>query len=1273
MALIHAVMLDEWAKTTNARDSFGELLRRLIRSNIELAHIQNIRFLAHESNQLSGWDGILECQSNVPWVPSGTSVWELGTSENARQKIRDDFSSRREKELPSGWDRARTTYVAVALHKLDSISDLESELKTNSPWMDVKILDTQSLEEWIEISTDVEVWSQEQGLGPPATVQTLSRYWRGWSGKTQPPVSTRLILAGRAKDAGELLNHLVSRGVPINIQADSPEEAIVFVYSVIDASNDILFRQHFLSRSLVIKQEADTFRFLRDSSPKNIILFPQAASQALALVGAGHRVINALGNKPPALTINLRLTRSLRSSFEEALISMGIKKEEAGIEAQACGSSPSIWRIWNLIRIGYPGDEIPDGAKSEYADLIVPAVLLGGWSEKFEGDKEIIKKLTGKEYKTYRDKLIPFVTRDNPLLVKVGDDWVISAPATAFALTLNFITQGHLEILSDIFNDVFSEIDPTINLPTDERRYAGIRDIHLKHSSWLRDGLAETLLRFAIIGRRLEDNGVIPGNQSCQSYVNTLVRNLKGLNSDWRLLASLRNQLPVLAEASPLPFVEALERLLQGSPEELLPLFEEGEDVLFGHSYHSGLLWTLETLAWSPTYLGRVIIILAQLAKIDPGGRTANRPINSLREILLAWHPGTSATFDQRIKALDLLLERVPDIGWKVLMKLMPKSYGESSFSTNEPIWRDFGRSDREILTNKIVRDTYVSIIDRAISHVGRNPDRWVELIDYYDDVSNDHRRGIEEGLKEIAKTDLTEEDRKKIWDTLREFISKHREFPDADWSLQDDRIKNLELIMKSFPPIDDIARFSWLFNEFWPDIPFPKDDHDKYDEEIKRLRRNAIEYLWQKDGITSIRKLVTKVSFPGSVSAYVFELLKNEMNAMQVIEETNQGSIGEQVFARNLSLLSYNKYGARWTDMLLEKAKELSWPPQAIANALLVYPDSRITFELISSLGKEIEREYWKSRENWIRMKDDKEALSFAIEKFIGVERAIDILTFASHYAKSLKPELLFRLLDGALNELNQGKTPMGNLGYYIEEIFDGLRSHESIDETMLARKEYLYLPLLTSSHKVKDLTLHKIMAKDAKFFVDVLCDLYRQKSAPKEKIEPSENAKNRGEFAWHLLRTWKHPPGIDDNGQIIEGTLKRWVTEARKLADGQDRIEINDLQIGHVLFHYPDDPTDGIWPHKELRRLIEDIQNDQIEHGIEIEQFNSRGVVSKGLYEGGKQERLIAQKWRSWAEKIDIRWLRTRVMLERIAAQWDAHAKMEDERAEKDRLRFR
>lgn len=250
MSIIRQADLSKWAQTIGARDALGELLRRLVHASTDLSAIETIRFLAHEANQLSGWDGILDCQSKAPWIPAGTSVWELGAGYNTREKIRGDFKKRLKQELPLEWGRDHTTYVAVTLRKLDDITALENELKKTSPWLDVKVIDAQSFEEWIEITQTVELWLQEKGIGPPSSVHTLIRNWQYWSEKTRPPVSTKLVLAGRIQNAKVLLDSLVRPSNPINIQADSSEEALAFVYSAVELSNKPLFRDNFFARSL---------------------------------------------------------------------------------------------------------------------------------------------------------------------------------------------------------------------------------------------------------------------------------------------------------------------------------------------------------------------------------------------------------------------------------------------------------------------------------------------------------------------------------------------------------------------------------------------------------------------------------------------------------------------------------------------------------------------------------------------------------------------------------------------------------------------------------------------------------------------------------------------------------------------------------------------------------------------------------------------------------------------------------------------------------------
>ncbi len=1271
MALIHASLLDNWANLNLSRDKLGELLRRLIHANISLPAIKTIRFLAHESNQLSGWDGTLECQSQVPWIPSNTSVWELGTGSSARQKIRNDFAERREKELLPNWERNKTTYVAVTLRKVDDIANLINELTRDSPWFDVRVIDAQAFEEWIEVSPTVETWLQEQGIGPPPSICTLSRAWGDWSEKTQPPVSTKLVLAGRTQNAADLRSNLASPGSPINVQADSPAEAVAFVYSVIESSDDDLFRDSFLARAIVINRGADAARFRSSPKAQNIILTPPATTESLSLSRCGHTVINTLGNGSLAHRIAIRIIRPLRSDFANALVGMGMSEDEAAVEARACGGSASIWRVWNLYRCADPESEIPDWAKPECSALVVPAVLLGGWNEDSEGDRKIIETISGKTFSDYRYQLNRFVSSDNPLLIKVSDAWVISAPATAFALTSRHITQGHLDAFSKVVKTVFSEVDPTINLPPDERAYAGLKDIHMRNSTWLRDGLAESLLRIAVIGDELERNGVIPQRQSRQIYVDSIVRELPGLREDWRLVASLKDQLPVLAEAAPLPFVEALERLLQGEPEKLRPIFVEGKG-LFPDVFHTGLLWALETLAWNPAYLAPVVIILGKLAEIDPGGQLSNRPINTLKEIFLAWRPGTSANLDQRLEALDLVLDRFDEIGWDLLSGILPKSSDVSS-PTREPQWRDFGRSQREPLTNAAMWRAYKNYVDRAISHARAQGSRWKTLIDVCDDIPDEWQKSIEGGLIDLAKQGLSQGDRKIIWEAIRRFLNRHRAYAEAPWSLPEERLKRLDGVRQLFEPKDLIDQVAWLFNEDFPDLPVPKTNYETEREQLNNLRNDAIKKVWEIGQAELIKSLVNQVSYVGLVGAHLMPCLNDAKIAIEIMELTRNGTDKEKFFARCLSGSAYDKFGDAWTLILLSKTKDHSWSADELVNALLNFPDARKTFQLLESFTPEIQRVYWVRRPRWLSCKDE-DLVAYAIKKLMENGRALDALVSAAQHWKSKEPIVVFELLDLAVQELNDKKDDqtLGNAGFWLNELFKWLRRQPGIDKGQLARREYAYLPLLTGTAERTHLALHEILATDPVFFVRVVSDLYKASSDVNEHYQPTKDERLRAEFAWELLRSWRQPPGVTASGDVDADKLNEWVERARQLAVEVDRNDVTDREIGKVLFYFPSDPNDSVWPHIELRRLLERLQNENLEAGIELEQFNARGVVNKGLFEGGTQERALAEKWRNWALGLGLRWPRTRAVCERIAALWESDAKREDERAKKQRLQM-
>jgi hypothetical protein len=84
-------------------------------------------------------------------------------------------------------------------------------------------------------------------------------------------------------------------------------------------------------------------------------------------------------------------------------------------------------------------------------------------------------------------------------------------------------------------------------------------------------------------------------------------------------------------------------------------------------------------------------------------------------------------------------------------------------------------------------------------------------------------------------------------------------------------------------------------------------------------------------------------------------------------------------------------------------------------------------------------------------------------------------------------------------------------------------------------------------------------------------------------------------------------------------------------------------------------------------VREIIETAVSVDLETGIQIGEFNSRGVISRDMHEGGTQERALEAKYRSAAAKIDGRWRRTARMLRAIADNYGAQARREDAETER------
>src|SRR5690606_2755161 len=102
-------------------------------------------------------------------------------------------------------------------------------------------------------------------------------------------------------------------------------------------------------------------------------------------------------------------------------------------------------------------------------------------------------------------------------------------------------------------------------------------------------------------------------------------------------------------------------------------------------------LWALEGLAWSRETFPRAVMVLGNLAQIEINDNLANKPIASLQSIFRAWMPQTSATHEERVKAVQALMAKYPSVGWKICLDQFAKRGGDVGDYSHKPRWRPDG------------------------------------------------------------------------------------------------------------------------------------------------------------------------------------------------------------------------------------------------------------------------------------------------------------------------------------------------------------------------------------------------------------------------------------------------------------------------------------------------------------------------------------------------------------------------------------------------------
>jgi transcriptional regulator with XRE-family HTH domain len=1254
--LIEATDLDQWAERNDGKQYFPELIERLIQASVGYVPRQFI-FRSGDSTQQAGWDGICEQDSNatLPWLPVGVSGWEFGAQAGGlKKKANEDYETRESNSL--GLVPTETTFVFATPRRWGQGKKWAQDKAEKKFWKNVLVIDADDLVHWIDQYPQVQQWLGARLNKVIQNTKSLEEFWAQWRLSTERPMTPELVFAERDEDGTKLLKWLRDPASIFELQADSPEEAMAFLYATIyRLPNDHAKLQ---SSRCIITSTADSAVALgKSSTPLVILMEASEPGLAASLMKQGHHVLIAHGSQVGTSDLLNSLTRPDPEVFRDALVDMGFESDRASVLTRDSARKLTILR--RLIPTTTIASQ-PNWASGETGKLVLPLLLAGAWDTSSTGDKKALETLSGKSFAELEASFPSWATVGDSPLRRAGTTWKLASPFDAWFRLAHLLGKSDLERFVDVAKQVLGEKDPRFDMDSDERWFAGIRGQIPQSSSWLKSGITETVLLLAMYGEKVT---AVP---SANRYANSVVRDLLD-GADKSRWWSIADVLQILAEVSPDAFMTAVEDSLNHPDQPVMELFKEDAGPVMGRAYHSNLLWALETLALSTDYLSRAAEILARLAVLDPGGKWANRPAASLRSIFLMWLPQTQATLNQRLKVIERLLKVQPKAAWDLMLAILPKAHDTGS-NNPRPRWRDFSEDKTESVTYSLIDQGTRALTTLLIANAGADAMRWVGLIDHLGSLPPDIRDAAWSKLSETATAISQDEDRIKVWAALRRFISHHRSFPNSDWALPVAEIDRVEAIYKQFSPTDPILQRSWLFGNGVALLSGRGvDNWEQREKEHTDLQQQAVQELIQDGGMAAVYRLVGLAENPFHVGLAYGLIASSKAEADQSLLDTlGSTAPGSRGFVKGLAAARFYEEKEPWALKTVKVAVDTGLSDAAIVELLLALHPQRSTWDAAALLGDSINASYWKEAYFYIHNQSP-EDMEYAIEQMVTAHRAPEVVEQIGADSSAIDIKTILKVLHAATSDpLPIGGNDVVMFQWGIARLFNRLDGDSTISEDEIAWLEWQYLAVLEHSERPAKM-LHRFMSSRPQFFVEVLSAVFRASSREASPdYTPTPQEKAVASQAWRLLESWSKLPG-EDKGEVDADALLQWVEEAHRLAVQAERGAIGDQYIGKLLSHSPAG-KDGVWPHPAVRDVIESMHNSKLETGIIIGVHNSRGVTSRGMLDGGSQERDLAQRYNTWAEATKLDYPRASAMLREIGRSYETHARDFDDEAERN-----
>jgi hypothetical protein len=1262
-------------------DGFAGVLPQLVRRLIaETADgLTELDMPGEGGVAMGGFDGVVAADRATIEVPSGTSVWELSVEKSCGKKADDDYAKRL--VGPGGGPTADVTYVQLILTPWKGASTWAVQRSKEGRWKRVRGLNLDAVRGWLDRAPATAVWLAERlGKAVPGTRLADDWFERTWLPSTRPSLGPDAVLAGRDEAAPTLLSCLAAGRSAVTIAGDlGTDEFRAFVAATAERAEEPQ-REALKARTLFVDDAAALSRLTALPQPLVLVL-ADARLAASAPVGGPHQIVVL---SPPGGDADVEVGRVDPRTVAGLLAAAGEPSERADdLGALARRSVSALRRILAV----HPATLRP--AWADGPDVVRRRLLLlGGWHGAHAADRALVERITDRPWTDAQDAALALAgSTDTPMLGRLDDSWYVVSPSDAWLLLQPHMTRDDLAELHAAAVEVLTEPDPLHGLSATDALRAQMDGRRRRYSSALRRGLARSLALLGSTADPVPATGATTGAEHASRAVRDV---LKAATTDptYAVWTGLRPVLGELAEAAPEEFLDAMREGLRGPDALDARMFTDSDSsagLLGPPAGNSECLWALETLAWSPEYFDDAVDVLAALAELDPGGRYSNRPARSLTDIFSCWHPTTSTDEQQRELALRRLLRHRPGVAKTLLVDLIPDG-NEIRMDHSGPRFRDWKREP--VLTRADVVRNVRAVGELLLQSVSEDRAAFLAAIGKIDHLAPEQRLALCERLSTLGESLADEADRAALSEALRATAARHREYAATAWALPANEIAPVEAAATALAPRDPVHRHGWLFIQDWIKTgdPSRRDDRKAYDRRVQQMRADAAAEVLAEQGLGGIETLATGTQSPHLIGAALADTAAPALDADMLgwlEQDTPRPDVAYAYLARRIPVADQQA-----VDELLAAADS----PRAKAAVLRAAGDPPSTWARLDVLGDDVAQAYWQGFS--IYGLGDFQAVGQAAQGLMSVGRFAAVLALVCLYTEHVDSPEGAVLAATACEELLAAGRPDPELralsGHDFRTVVALLHRHrKELGLRRLVNIEWQLFPALGFDADAP--ALHEALSDDPTFFADIVELVWPSDQgtpsgthtgptgtddAGDGSVDETESAcgqdaqavrQEMAGRAYEVLHSWRRVPGAGPDGVIDTQQLDAWVDQARRLLAERHRLAHGDRTIGEVLAHALPDP-DGAAPPRAVRDLLERIGSDEIDRGLDLGIYNRRGITSRGMFDGGDQERNLAATFREQATSATA-WPRTRWLLRRLTESYEREARLNDEEAERCR----